>query len=55
MAEFLSLPKGNRMPASGSTLSREILLDKILGCLFGNAIGDAIGLGTYFIYYTLSK
>ncbi|KAF9396511.1 hypothetical protein BGX21_009498 [Mortierella sp. AD011] len=32
-----------------STISREQIKDRILGCLFGNAVGDAYGLATEFM------
>ncbi|GJJ75928.1 hypothetical protein EMPS_08286 [Entomortierella parvispora] len=35
--------------ASPSTLSREQLRDRIRGCLYGNAVGDAYGLATEFM------
>ncbi|KAG0322858.1 hypothetical protein BGZ99_003109 [Dissophora globulifera] len=37
------------MSSTHSTLSRDQIKDRILGCLFGNAVGDSYGLATEFM------
>ena len=44
-----STPEVLFKPGWAPTVSRDVVIDRIRGCIYGNALGDAMGLATEFL------